>query len=441
MARSAREGCSRYDAFVSELAEKPPSVLTIVENPAPASGTYLKVSIAIGSGAFLASFAMNFWWPFLPLYLQDIGATSDANALFWVGIATSVQGVARLVTGPIWGVLSDRYGRKLMFIRALFAATLTTAIAAVAHAPWVIVVSLSMQGLFSGFIPAAIALTSVSVPDAKLDKALGVVTAGQYLGSTLGPASGAGLAIILGFRGAILASAILPALAAVWIIFAVPRDLVEARVATAARAGRKRVQFSMAWATGFSRTFWIAVVLYFGLFALNQLIRVATPIALKDIAGEDRAATLSGIAFTAAGAGSVVGVLVVARLLGLWTGLRGTLVVLTLLSAAAAPALAIGNNEWYFVAGLLVFAIANGASMPATNSLIASTVEPARRGTAFGLASSAQAIAFMVGPLSAAYFASTSLAIGFVVCGIAFVALAIMVGLFSTSPKPRPLPV
>jgi len=47
----------------------------------------------------------------------------------------------------------------------------------------------------------------------------------------------------------------------------------------------------------------------------------------------------------------------------------------------------------------------------------------------------------MVGPLSAAYFASTSLAIGFVVCGIAFVALAIMVGLFSTSPKPRPLPV
>ncbi|MGE3073507.1 MAG: MFS transporter [Dehalococcoidia bacterium] len=416
---------------MAQLASNTDTAAAVFEGREAASQKYLKVSLAIGSGAFLASFAMNFWWPFLPLYLQDIGATSDANALFWVGIATSVQGVARLVTGPVWGVLSDRYGRKLMFIRALFAATITTAIAAVAHAPWVIVVSLSMQGLFSGFIPAAIALTSVTVPDERLDKALGVVTAGQYLGSTLGPACGAGLAILFGFRGAILASAVLPTLAAIWIIIAIPRDKVEARAVRLKDSGQRRFRLSMGWVSGFSRTFWIAVLLYFGLFALNQLIRVATPIALKDIAGEDRASTLSGIAFTAAGAGSVIGVLVVARLLGLWTGLRGTLVALTLLSAAAAPALAVGGNEWYFVAGLLVFAVANGASMPATNTLIASTVPPARRGTAFGLASSAQAFAFMVGPMSAAYFASTSLAVGFVVCGALFVALAIVVGLFS----------
>lgn len=394
-------------------------------------GGYLRVSIAIGSGAFLASFAMNFWWPFLPLYLRDIGATSDANALFWVGIATAVQGVARLLTGPFWGVLSDRYGRKLMLIRALYAATITTAIAAAAHAPWVIVVSLTMQGLFSGFIPAAIALTSVSVPDHKLDRALGVVTAGQYLGSTLGPAAGAGLAVAFGFRGAIVASAILPSLAASWIIFAVPRDHVAARLASVKAAGGRRLHVSAGWASGFSRTFWVAVLLYFGLFALNQLIRVATPIALKDIVGEDRASTLSGIAFSAAGAGSVIGVLVVARILGLWTGLRGSLVVLTVLSAAAAPALAFGGNEWTFIAGLVVFTVANGASMPATNALIASTVEPARRGTAFGLASSAQAVAFMIGPMSAAFFAATSLALGFVVCGVLFLCLALVVAFLS----------
>lgn len=439
--RKAQKRPAGRIARVAQLASDADSPLTVRQSKDVPSEDYLRISIAIGSGAFLASFAMNFWWPFLPLYLRDIGATSDANALFWVGIATAVQGVARLVTGPVWGVLSDRYGRKLMFIRALFAATVTTAIAAVAHAPWVIVVSLSMQGLFSGFIPAAIALTSVSVPDGRLDKALGVVTAGQYLGSTLGPACGAGLAILFGFRGAILSSAVLPTLAAIWIIFAVPRDQVEPRVASLKRAGRRRIRLSLSWASGFSRTFWIAVLLYFGLFALNQLIRVATPIALKDIAGEDRASALSGIAFTAAGAGSVIGVLAVAPLLGLWTGLRGTLVALTLLSAAAAPALAIGNNEWYFVVGLLVFAVANGASMPAVNTLVASTVPSARRGTAFGLASSAQAFAFMVGPLSAAYFASTSLATGFVICGGLFVILAVVVGLFSKPPANQLQPV
>jgi MFS transporter, DHA1 family, multidrug resistance protein len=416
-----------------------PPLVTSDVNP----GAYMRISLAIGSGAFLASFAMNFWWPFLPLYLQDIGATSDANALFWVGVATTVQGVARLVTGPFWGVLSDRYGRKVMFIRALYAATITTAIAAIAHAPWVIVVSLTMQGLFSGFIPAAIALTSVSVPEHRLERALGIVTAGQYLGGTLGPFAGGLLAWGFGFRGAIVASAILPAVAATWIVFAVPRDSVAPRLAQAAREGRHRLrpQLGIDWARGFSRIFWVAVFLYFGLFALNQLIRVATPIAIKDIAGEDRAGFLSSIAFGFAGAGSVAGVLLLARALGMKTGLRGTLVILTVLSAAAMPLMAAGGNEWLVIGGLAAFAVANGASMPATNALIASTVEPARRGTAFGLASSAQAIAFMVGPMSAAFFASTSLAAGFLVCGALFLAFAVVVGLFAKAPEPLREPV
>jgi len=419
---------------VTEAASAPPLVASGVST-AGAEAPYLRVSLAIGSGTFLASFAMNFWWPFLPLFLRELGASSDAQALFWVGLATAIQGVARLITGPFWGVLSDRYGRKLMLIRALFAASVTTVIAAAAHAPWVILVSLTMQGLFSGFIPAAIALTSVTVPDSRMDRALGVVTAGQYLGSTLGPAVGAVLAVVLGFRGAIVASATLPTLAAIWIIFAVPRDrITPPRIVDAAAVIRPRFHISTEWARGFSRTFWVAVLLYFGLFALNQFIRVATPIALKEIAGEDQAATLSGIAFTLAGAGSVAGVLVVGRVLGLWTGLRGTLVAMTVLSAAVTPLMAFGQSEWTFIAGLLVVAVANGAAMPATNALIASTVEHARRGTAFGLASSAQAIAFMVGPMSAALFAATSLAAGFLVCAALFAALAVVVLVFGRPP-------
>lgn len=423
---------------MTDAATSSSAATAVANRGGPPTERYLRVSLAIGSGAFLASFAMNFWWPFLPLYLQDIGATGDANALFWVGVATTVQGIARLVTGPFWGVLSDRYGRKLMFIRALYAATLTTAVAAIAHAPWVIVVSLSLQGLFSGFIPAAIALTSVSVPDSRLDRALGVVTAGQYLGGTLGPAAGAGLASVFGFRGAIVASALLPALSATWIIFAVPRDSVAARVTGLRQGGERRLRVSTGWLRGFNRAFWMAVVLYFGLFALNQLVRVATPVALEHLAGEDRARALSGIAFSLAGAASVLGVTIVARALGLWTGLRGSLIVLSLCSAAAMPALAAGGSEWLFIGGFSLFAVANGASMPATNALIAASVEPARRGTAFGLASSAQALAFMAGPMSAAYFASVSLPLGFAITGACFVALALLVTAF---PKQQPAAV
>ena len=98
--------------------------------------TDLRTPAIIGTAVAVGSMSFNFWYPFMPLYLLQIGARSEASALFWIAIATSVQGVTRLLTGPFWGVLSDRMGRKLMLVRALVLATPTTLIAAFIGAPW-----------------------------------------------------------------------------------------------------------------------------------------------------------------------------------------------------------------------------------------------------------------------------------------------------------------
>ena len=181
--------------------------------------------LPIATGTFMASLSMNFWMPFLPLYMLQLGATSDAEALFWIGVATTGQGVARLVAGPLWGALSDRVGRKPMYIRTLYFAMGTTLIATLATEPWHLAIAFTCQGLFSGFVPAAVALTSVTVPESRLSTSLGTVTAAQYLGSTVGPAIGAILAIAFGMRGAILASALLPAIAATMVLFLVAIQL------------------------------------------------------------------------------------------------------------------------------------------------------------------------------------------------------------------------
>jgi MFS family permease len=141
------------------------------------------------------------------------------------------------------------------------------------------------------------------------------------------------------------------------------------------------------------------------------------------------------VAFSLAGAAAVLGVTVVARWMSGRTTLRQTLIVFTVGSAAAMPALAIGGSAWVYGGGFLVFALVNAASMPATNTLIAETVEPARRGTAFGLASSAQAVAFMAGPMGAAGFAAFSLPAGFLFCGAAFLGLAALVAATGRAPR------
>lgn len=391
------------------------------------------LTIALGAG--LASLSMSFWIPFLPLYMKHLGATSDANALFWVGVATTGQGVARLISGPFWGVLSDRVGRKLMFIRALYFATATTFIAAFATEPWHVAIAFGCQGLFSGFIPAAVALTSVTVPESRLGSSLGTVTAAQYLGNTLGPAIGALLAVVFGLRGAIFAAAIMPALAATMVIFVVPRDRLEPATSAGADSqpaggsGNERARSPLV-----SLQFGLAILVYFVLFCGGQLIRLTAPIAIEDFTGTEATGTI-GIAFTVAGIASVIGVVFVARKFVRPGNLARAIGAGMLAVAVAHVLLAFSPGVWVYVAWFSVISLAQAALLPATNTLIASNVPRHRRGTAFGIAGSAQALAFMVGPMSAAIFAAISLTLGYVVVGAVFLGMALLIRLNVREPQ------
>lgn len=402
-----------------------------VGEPDGSSTSGIVFAIALGAG--IASFAMNFWVPFLPLYMTDLGATSDANALFWVGLATSVQGFGRLLTGSVWGVLSDRYGRRLMFIRALGFASATTAIAALATEPWHIAVAFGCQGAFSGFIPAAVALTSVSVPDSRLNGSLGLVTGAQYLGNTVGPAVGSILAIVFGMRGAIIAAAVMPALAALMVVAIVPRDRTpseasrdpEARSDTGALEVVPPAAVPSFWRSlGFQ--FFFALFFYFFLFGATQLVRLATPIALTDLQEDVDVEAVVGVAFALAGVASMVGVMILGRRYVTPGRFRLMLTAGCVATALAHMLLALSPSVAAYVASFSAISLLQAAMLPASNTLIASNVARERRGTAFGLAGSAQALAFIAGPMGAAWFAAISMTAGFVIMGGLFVGMALL---------------
>ena len=381
----------------------------------------------IAIGAFMASFAMSFWMPFLPLYMKDVGAESDARALAWVSIAFTGIGISRLVGGPVWGVISDRYGRKKMFLRALFAATITTLIAAFARNPWHLVVALTFQGGLSGFIPAAIALTSVSVPRQRLTNALGTVQGAQYVGNTLGPAIGAFLAEFFGIRGAVVAGAVLPAIGGLIVAFAVPADVVGRRVPVLTPSeGKQRSGWVTAVTGGMSLQLALGLAGYFVVHMSGQLLRTSTPIALEGIAGGGSVTRTAGWIFSAAGLASAVGAAgmprLPRRLLGLRPGLIGVL------SVYAGACLLLGQAHTFLLFGIAYTftGLCQGAMLPGTNTVIAAAVPYERRGAAFGLASSVQALAFVAGPLGAAYFATVSLGLAFSILGVMMAAVALL---------------
>jgi MFS transporter, DHA1 family, multidrug resistance protein len=393
--------------------------------------------IALSVG--VSSFSMNFWIPFLPLYLQEIGARTAAEAIFWLGIASTGSGIARLLTGPVWGVLADRYGRKVMFVRAMYSAGAVTAIAALAVSPWFIVISWTLMGILSGFSPAAVALASVLVPQSKLMRSLGTIQGAQYTGMMISPVLGALAASVVGYRGAIVAGSILPMLAATLVLVGVERDRVQRTApnpSTPARRGGGVLEV-------LSLQFGLGVLTYFMIFVVSQVVRTTAPVAIEQIQGGTVSPEAVGIAFTLAGIGSVVGSLGVARFLSGSVSVRWSLAVLCLLAGTGLVFLGLAPTVAVFVVCFGAISLAQGAMQPASNTVIAASVPSQRRGTAFGLANSAQAISFIVGPMSAALFAATSLELGYVILAVALALVGLALFLFLREPnltdEPRPV--
>lgn len=149
---------------------------------------------------FLAMLGMNLVVPFLPFYVRELGVSDPDDLARFSGLVFSGPFFLSLVFTPIWGILGDRYGRKVMVVRALFGLGLAQVFVGLSQNVWQLFASRVIQGAISGFIPSALALVSTSAPRERTGYALGVLQSSSAAGMVLGPFVGGILADIFGYR-------------------------------------------------------------------------------------------------------------------------------------------------------------------------------------------------------------------------------------------------
>lgn len=125
--------------------------------------------------------------PFLPLYVQELGVTDPTQVKLWAGLLSSVPMMTAAVMAPVWGNLADRYGRKLMIMRATLGGAFIVGLMGLTVAPWHLLALRAAQGLFTGIIAAVTVFVSSMVPRTKVGLALGVIQSCVYLGATVVP--------------------------------------------------------------------------------------------------------------------------------------------------------------------------------------------------------------------------------------------------------------
>lgn len=150
-------------------------------------------------GCFFTGASFSLVMPFIPLYVEELGAPKSQVELF-AGLAIAVTAFSAAIVAPIWGNLADRKGRRLMMIRAAAGMTITMgSLAFVPNVYWLLIMRF-MTGVLSGYIPNATALIASQAPKEKSGWALGTLATGAIAGNLIGPLLGGVLAQVFGMR-------------------------------------------------------------------------------------------------------------------------------------------------------------------------------------------------------------------------------------------------
>lgn len=154
----------------------------------------------IALAELIAISGFTVFMPFMPYYVQELGITRLKEIEFWSGLLISAQAVTMATVAPLWGSLADRYGRKIMVVRAMLGGSVVVALMGFSQNVGQLVALRTIQGTLTGTVPAATTLIASSTPRERRGYALGVLQMAIYLGASVGPLLGGLVADHLGYR-------------------------------------------------------------------------------------------------------------------------------------------------------------------------------------------------------------------------------------------------
>jgi MFS family permease len=141
--------------------------------------------------------------PLMPFYAREMGGGGLV-----VAILMSSFTAAQLLSAPLWGAFSDRYGRRPALLVGLTASCIAYVVFAYANSILLLLLSRIVQGAGGGTVGVIQAYVADSVEPDNRAKALGWLSAATNVGVAIGPAIG-GAALAFGRSGPGLAAAML----------------------------------------------------------------------------------------------------------------------------------------------------------------------------------------------------------------------------------------
>ncbi|MFT4295334.1 MAG: MFS transporter [Micropruina sp.] len=133
--------------------------------------------------------------PVLPFVVARY-VPDQSQLAVWVGVLETVNALCAFLVAPLFGGLSDRFGRRPVIVLAAFGAAVGFATFGIGGSIWVLLAGRIIQGVTAGDMPALFAYAADITPAEQRAKRFGLLGALSGIGFMVGPALGGLLAAV-----------------------------------------------------------------------------------------------------------------------------------------------------------------------------------------------------------------------------------------------------
>ncbi len=165
--------------------------------------------------------------PFIPLFIgTKFGISDQAELGAWVSAFNFFGMASFCLSNPVWGILADRYGRKMMLLRSSFCNAVCFPLFVAMPNCAMLVGMRFIASSFSGTTAAAQTLIATTVPEKHQGFALGLLTSAIWSGTMLGYISGSVIVRHFGYTAGFLLCGTLYLISGFIVLFFVRENFV-----------------------------------------------------------------------------------------------------------------------------------------------------------------------------------------------------------------------
>ena len=336
--------------------------------------------------------------PIFPFYAERVGASP--TAITWTMSAFTL---GQAVATPIWGRISDAYGRRFVLILTLIGSAASYVWLAMADDLLTVIASRVFGGLMAGNIATAFAYVTDITTEAERPAGLGKVGAAMGLGFVFGPATGG----LLAGADVETANFVLPAMAAAVISLVAVAGTLAKLPESLAPADRKplfgrgdhdssdtpKISLADANRSGLIRLFGAALIFYTSMSLMESIF----PLWAKDVYGMGPRDI--GVVFFVLG---LISIAMQGGLIGPLSrrfGEKRVAIAAGLFFSLGLGGMALASAMWQVWAALVPFGIGVGLFNPTVSSMVSKTASSNERGVVMGRYQASSAMGRFFGPL------------------------------------------